>query len=61
LAQTCPARSTGTLALSLVVWPPKGSRLEDQAVPLGRQVYRQDVRKKELACMVLKIVSSTVG
>jgi hypothetical protein len=56
-----PGEVDGALALSLVLWPPKGSRLEDQAVPLGRQVYRQDVRKKELACMGLKIVSSTVG
>jgi hypothetical protein len=29
------------LALSLVVWPRKGSRLED--VPLGRQYYSEDV------------------
>jgi hypothetical protein len=32
------------LALSLVVWPRKGSRLED--VPLERQFYSDDVREE---------------
>jgi hypothetical protein len=32
----------------------------DSRLPLGRQVYRQNVRKRELACVGL-IVSSTAG
>jgi hypothetical protein len=32
------------LALSLVVWPRKGSRLDD--VPLERQFYSEDVREE---------------
>jgi hypothetical protein len=32
------------VALSLVVWPRKGSRLED--VPLGKQFYSDDFREE---------------
>jgi hypothetical protein len=39
-----PGELDGALALSLVVWPPRGSRLEDEAVPLGRQGYPEDVK-----------------
>jgi hypothetical protein len=37
------------LALSLVVWPPRGSRLEDEQVPLGRQFYSETVKGEALA------------
>jgi hypothetical protein len=34
----------GVLALSLVVWPRRGSRLEDDDVPRGKQFYRDELR-----------------
>jgi hypothetical protein len=34
------------LALSLVVWPRKGSRLEDERVPPEKQAYSDDVREE---------------
>jgi hypothetical protein len=33
-------------ALSLVCWPRKGSRLEDEQVPLGKQLYSNDVHEE---------------
>lgn len=29
-----------------MVWPRRGSRLEDESVPTGRQFYRQEVREE---------------
>ena len=55
-----PGELDGALALPRRL-AAEGSRLEDERVPLGRQVYREDVRKRELACVGLKIVSSTAG
>jgi DNA invertase Pin-like site-specific DNA recombinase len=34
----------GMLALSLVVWPPKGSRLADDRVPVTRQFYPPELK-----------------
>jgi hypothetical protein len=55
----------GALALSLVVWPPKGSRLEDEAVPLGRQAYREDVkaevRRRHAAGETLPALAASTG
>jgi hypothetical protein len=34
----------GVLALSLVVWPRRGSRLEDEHVPRGKQFYSDELR-----------------
>jgi len=34
------------LVVFLVVWPPKGSRLEDGRVPLGRQQYPRELREE---------------
>jgi hypothetical protein len=34
------------LALSLVVWPRPGSRLVDEQVPLGKQLYSDDLREE---------------
>jgi hypothetical protein len=34
----------GAIALSLVAWPPKGSRLEDDHIPIGRRDYPKGLR-----------------
>jgi hypothetical protein len=34
----------GALALSLVIWPPKGSRLGDVSVPLGPRCYPEELK-----------------
>ncbi len=34
----------GALALSYVVWPRRGSRLEDESVPTGRQFYSEEFK-----------------
>jgi hypothetical protein len=39
-----PGELDPVLALSLVVWSRKGSRLED--VPLGKQVYADDLQSR---------------
>ncbi len=41
-----PSSRDGALALSLVVWPPKGSRLEDERVPRERQFYSPELREE---------------
>lgn len=37
-------------ALWLVVWPPRGSRLADDHVPGGRQVYPEELKAELRAC-----------
>ena len=55
----------GALALSLVVWSPKKSRLEDEAVPLGRQFYAEDVkaeiRRRHAAGETLPTLAASTG
>jgi hypothetical protein len=53
------------LSLSLVVWPPKGSRLEDEHVPLGREYYPEDVkaevRRRHAAGETLLAIAASTG
>jgi hypothetical protein len=42
----------GALALSYVVWPRRGSRLEDEQVPTERQFYSEEL-KAEIASATL--------
>ena len=52
-------------ALAFVCWPPKGSRLEDERVPLERQFYpadvREEIRRRHAAGETLPELSQRTG
>ena len=55
----------GPLALSLVVWPRRGSRLEDESVPPERQFYsdelKAEIRGRHAAGETLPDLARTTG
>jgi hypothetical protein len=55
----------GVLALSLVVWPRRGSRLEDEHVPQGTQFYsnelRAEIRKRHAAGETIPALAQATG
>jgi transposase-like protein len=55
----------GALALSLVVWPPRGSRLADESVPCGRRHYsdelRAEIRRRRAAGATVPELSRSTG
>jgi hypothetical protein len=53
------------LALSLVVWPPKGSRLADEQLPRGRQFWspalKAEIRRRHANGETLPALAASTG